>query len=271
MEKNKTIIQTLFSEFGRTILSFAVLLMGLFSYMTDRTIDNEIMQWTVWFLYALAIIQIFSISIIHSKKIIHSLWVFIQNEIVKYKHFKIIIENFDLLPEKQKEILWKLYFQKKLTLKYSSEVKNILFNKYIYKVQAVTSLEAIYALNKKITTFLANKHDKQIKNQLQNLSEDELKIIDMFYEKSSNDIYEHPWIDHNMQKAINTLSNKNIIIYNYVKSIILPHYNIKVMKQFYSNKPIKRDSIDLNLNNFAPSLANDVNDSGNERTHHSHK
>jgi|GEM_PF-6842584 len=74
------ILQTLFSEFGRTILSFAVLLMGLFSYITDRTIDNEIMQWTVWFLYALAIIQIFNILIINSKKIIHIFWVFIQGE-----------------------------------------------------------------------------------------------------------------------------------------------------------------------------------------------
>ena len=239
------ILQTLFSEFGRTILSFAVLLMGLFSYITDRTIDNEIMQWTVWFLYALAIIQIFySIAIINSKKIIHSLWVFIQNKILKYKHFKIITENFDLLPKKQKDILWELYFQKKLTLKYSSEVKNLSLNAYIYKIQAVTPSEAIYALNKKIITFLATKFIEQMKSDLQHLSIDEKKILNLFYNEEHKDKY-----NSEDEYALNLLIAKKIIERKDDKQIVISKYAKKLVKYFRGDK-IKYNEIELGKHNI---------------------
>lgn len=238
------ILQTLFSEFGRTILSFAVLLMGLFSYITDRTIDNEIMQWTVWFLYALAIIQIFYISIINSKKIIHSLWVFIQNKILKYKHFKIITENFDLLPKKQKDILWELYFQKKLTLKYSSEVKSLLSNKYICKVQTVSSLDVIYALNKKIITFLTTKLIEQIKSDLQHLSIDEKKILNLFYNEEHKDKY-----NSEDEYALNLLIAKKIIERKDDKQIVISKYAKKLVKYFRGDK-IKHNEIELGKHNI---------------------
>jgi hypothetical protein len=174
-----------------------------------------------------------------------------------------IISNYSKLDEKQKTILDKLYFKEQETFKINTNILNLENNGYILKEQKNIG-GYIYKLNPRIQRFLNQEQNKKIQEYMNNLSKNELKIIALFYEESSTNKYEHPWIDHGMQSAIYSLNNNYVIIYKSNSSILLPSSSIKIIsKIIFRDKKIVRNKIVFNLNSFAPSLANGSNDRGN--------
>jgi hypothetical protein len=146
-----------------------------------------------------------------------------------------------------------IIFSKKLTLKYSGEVKSLLSNNYIEKEQDIEYLMAVYRLHKKMFAYLTKKMNSQIKDHLRKLTATEKIILDMFYEEQSGLQYEHKWIDKLMYQSIIELNNKKIIIYDKLddKFIKISDYVVKLLLEDYRTDKILRDIIFLNPQKIA--------------------
>lgn len=165
----------------------------------------------------------------------------------RYAHRKKLltyINNFDLLPKKQKEILWELFYHKKLPLKYTAEIRHLLSNNYIEKEEDIEDSKAVYRLHKKMFEFLTKKRENQTKNDLQNLSEIEKEILNLFYDGIEKKQY-----DAFYSTGIDLLIDKMIIKSDDKKFIEITEYGQKYLK-FFRSDIVKKSKVELGKHNI---------------------
>ena len=104
-------------------------------------------------------------------------------------------------------------------------------NRYIKFIEKVSEKEAIYQINKKLIPFLTKKLSQQIRDDLQNLSDKEKEILNLFYDDNIKENY-----NNKDDEALKKLISKKIIEQRDNNLIAIPEYAKKLLKQYRKEK-----------------------------------
>jgi hypothetical protein len=169
---------------------------------------------------------------------------FLGNTYKKYQRDKILITNYELLSKEEKKIIDQIYFKKKLIFQLNTNIKTLQQNGYIVIQQKMADGYICRIKNKKISKFLDQIHKNTMKAYLQNLSDIEKDILNLFYNEEHKDKY-----DSEDEYALNLLIAKKIIERKDDKQIVISKYAKKLVKYFRGDK-IKYNEIELGKHNI---------------------
>lgn len=144
------------------------------------------------------------------------------------------VNNFNYLPSNQQNILWKIYFnndERKAKMQSNDDLNYLKSNRYIKFIEKVSEKEAIYQINKKLIPFLTKKLLQQIRDDLQNLSDKEKEILNLFYDDNIKENY-----NNEDDEALKKLISKKIIEQRDNNLIAIPEYAKKILKQYRKEK-----------------------------------
>ncbi|MGB3752203.1 MAG: hypothetical protein WA945_11610 [Arcobacteraceae bacterium] len=207
-------------------------LLGVLLILGILNFENEYIKLIILFFSLPFIGHIIIIVSKELKKIIS----FVQNII----SFNGKLKNIDILAKGQKEILNTLYTNdgKYKFQSYQNEIKSLVANDFIKPIQDIQEFEKLYQINKRLYKVLDKQHNNKIINHLKTLTDNEKKVLELFYKD------DYDWIDNDMQNAINTLHRKGLINYEYNKSINLNKNTLNNIN-IINNEPIKKKIVKI--------------------------
>jgi len=235
------------------IISLSIVSLNIYLfYINNIKLESELMYVILLFLGILSLLSIFFTILKKCCIMIMKLVSKIIDIFKRTYNNSNSLNNYDYLEKKEQDILWKLFFNEKLKLKlYETNVQNLLSKSYIKEVDRNEyQATSIFELKKHVKKFLYNKYNYVIEKKLQNLTADEISILEMFYTKQENETYVHPYINVDMHNAICKLNDEGIIKKYNVKYIRLENIASKNIS-FMKNK-LQRTKIELDLEKVAP-------------------
>lgn len=232
------------------ILLIGIIILNIYIYSSDIKIDNEL---KILLLFSGVVSFIFFIHYFY--KIIEAIMFGILdhiNEAGQYKRkIQNSIDNLYYLSQEEQNILWSMYFDEnnKLTLNLSNKyIKNLLDNNYIKEIQKLQSTgKGIFILTRLVKKNLDGRYKKQIKQDLEELSEDEKNVLNLFFDGEHKEGYPSSY-----SQAINSLKDKKIIESKDKKTIIISKYAKDCLTYFNAMK-IKHMKVEIGDHNiYAP-------------------
>lgn len=181
------------------------------------------------------------------EKLIKSIFNYFKHKSQLKKQEEHNLSIFEKLPDQQKSILWTLYIEKEHTYSiYDKNVISLVKNRYIRAIHEIDNNQVLCNLQVYVEKYLSEQNLSTYTKLYNDLSEEELKIIGMFFEIANEDIYNHQNFSYEMTTSIKTLEAKNILDFNVFKykDIKLNKRFQKVIEDIRSDK-LQRNKIEL--------------------------
>ena len=232
----------LLSRYSLSVISISIITASIL-YKSNQLSGTESFFATFFFM---ALFHLITLGLKYIKDTFLDLIKPIKNYFRKRMKINTSIQNFDLLSERQKEILWSLYYhdnKKKLKTR-DINVISLSNNLYIKQGQQDSAnLESIYTLDKKVYKDIRKRRMKQLSNYIHNLTNEEKKILNMFCEKTDTAEYQHPWIERETYNAISKLAQKFIVerqnSFNLLRTLNESEESISLREDILNNKDFK--------------------------------
>lgn len=162
--------------------------------------------------------------------IISILYIFVSLGLKIRSYFK-FTNNFENLPKEHQKILFSLFEKKHNLSLHNRDVIYLHHNKYIQLIQKINEKEATFSLSKKMRKFLDKKIQSDVLRYLQNLSNEEKNVLNLFYNDKNMERYSNSYL-----QALESLIEKKIIQYKNDKYIEISKYGLKELKKIRSEK-----------------------------------
>ncbi len=196
------------------IIEFAIIALDILIIISD--IKKSISEEFFLILIFLGIVSFIHLSVVYLPKI--------------FSYFK-FTNNFENLPKEHQKILFSLFEKKHNLSLYNRDVIYLHHNKYIQLIQKINAKEATFSLSKKMRKFLDKKIQSDVLLYLQNLSNEEKNVLNLFYNDKNMERYPNSYL-----QALELLIDKKIIQYKNDKYIEISKYGLKELKKIRSEK-----------------------------------
>lgn len=246
----ENLILSITSRLPIKILLIGIIILDIYIYFSDIKIGNEL---KILLFFSGTVSFIFFIHYFY--KIIEVILFGILDQINEYGQCKRkvqnSIDNLYYLSQEEQNILWSMYFEEnnKSTLSLSNKyIKNLLDNHYISKIQKLQNTgKGIFILTRLVKKDLDGRYKKQIKQYLEELSQDEKDVLNLFFDGGYKEGYPSSY-----SQAINSLKDKKIIESKDKKTIMISKYAKDCLTYFNAMK-IKHMKVEIGEHNiYAP-------------------